>query len=213
MFAFLFTIWALVVSICSQNQSLLTHCPFENDGYLNWPQMRLGYTFEQKCPHGWYGVDSNRNVTRKCLPDGRWGKSTYIDCLSDAIKSEYDSVYRNVSVQKRKVIFVVIKYTRICEMICLCTSSLSIVLALFVFRYIDKNRTLKTKIHFNFFSALLLQMIARIINYTIQLCFQNSDEGMRLPRGLRGICEFNVIFLQYCVTSTFISKSKIFLAL
>ncbi|CAF0894100.1 unnamed protein product [Didymodactylos carnosus] len=185
-----------------------TYCPAQTDGGC-WPPTKLNYTATIACPASTQGVDPTKFAYRQCLLTGKWDKIQYKPCFYPDVWELMNKYYVNKSPGERQAYTNVLQAVRIIEMIGLSVSFISVILSLCIFCCLKSLYCSRTKIHINLLIAILLQIIARIINYGIQMKYSQGDRRMQkdhsveLPRLIVLVCPFIVIGLQFGITAMF----------
>ncbi|KAI0985661.1 hypothetical protein GJ496_005190 [Pomphorhynchus laevis] len=178
-------------------------CQKTNDGYLTWPASKPNLTVEQLCPTEWYGVDSSKRVSRTCFQDGNWSSATYNNCLTTQMRKEFEDAFSDLNPAKQQLIYKVLFITRIIQLCCLCTSALSISIALLIFQKTIVYNPMQVHVHFHLFLAWLIQIFVRIMTLLLQITRQKKFDGMQMGKYINTVCELLIVSQQYCTTVTF----------
>ncbi|CAF4206956.1 unnamed protein product [Rotaria socialis] len=210
----------------SANQTLLLNSSLDDDELycsalfdnLCWPKTRANQSITISCSSlASQGVDSSKFVTRHCLSNGKWSNVSYQSCVYPDVWDLMMTFYIPRNVQQRKSYTTILQAVRIIELVGLSVSFISVLLSLIIFFTLKSLCCSRTKIHINLLLAIFIQIIARIVNYGIQMKQSNSpsqtepmqcgvDESVRgreISSIFQSMCPLIVIFLQFSITSMF----------
>ncbi|CAF4611928.1 unnamed protein product [Rotaria sp. Silwood2] len=191
-----------------------SYCPaiFE---YLCWPQSDADYLVNISCGvlrHP--GVDSSKFFSRYCLPSGKWSNVSFASCFYRDILALLDKSYIRRPPEEREVFERIVRVLRYVELAGLSISFTSILISLFIFFSFKALYNSRTKIHINLLLAILIQIIARVTTYGLQMAqLKNSPKnecdvnGSIYPYPTRtlfdSICPLFIAFLQFGITAMF----------
>ncbi|XP_076265689.1 diuretic hormone receptor-like isoform X2 [Rhynchophorus ferrugineus] len=152
-------------------------CDASFDNILCWPPTLLNSTAEMKCFSDFLGIryDDSQNATRTCMGNGTWMKSVYDNC------KELDLFPSSVDTQTN---IYLIGYI---------ISTITLIVAIFIFTYFKELRCLRNIIHMNLMWSYLLTYVTWIIF----LIGVNFREQMAI------MCVFLVTLLHYFHITTF----------
>ncbi|CAF0786952.1 unnamed protein product [Didymodactylos carnosus] len=187
-----------------------SYCPAQSDGGC-WPPTKLNHTATIACPPSIQGVDRSKFALRECLLTGKWDRIQYKPCFYPDVWELMNKYYVNKSPGERQAYTDVLQAVRIIEMVGLSVSFISVILSLCIFCCLKSLYCSRTKIHINLLLAILLQIVARIINYGIQMKYSQGDNrrmqkdqlAVELPKYIVLICPFIVIGLQFGISAMF----------
>ncbi|CAF0766707.1 unnamed protein product [Rotaria sp. Silwood1] len=201
----------------SMNETLSSddsYCPaiFE---YLCWPQTNADYLVNISCGvlrHP--GVDSSKFFSRYCLPSGKWSNVSFASCFYPDILALLDKSYIRRPPEEREVFERIVRVLRYLELAGLSISFTSILVSLFIFFSFKALYNSRTKIHINLLLAILIQIIARVTTYGLQMAqLKNSPKnecdvnGSLYPYPITtlfdSICPLFISFLQFGITAMF----------
>ncbi|XP_030749956.1 diuretic hormone receptor-like [Sitophilus oryzae] len=153
-------------------------CNVSFDNILCWPPTPINTKAEVKCFSEFMGIyyDDSQNVTRMCLENGTWNKSTYDNC------KELDLLSSNVDTQ----IYI--------YLIGFIISTITLIVALFIFTYFKELRCLRNIIHMNLMWSYLLTYTMWII-MLIELNYFKEHMAV--------MCVYLVTLLHYFHITTF----------
>lgn len=170
-------------------------CPAVYDN-LCWPNALANQTVKASCaslPH--HGVDPTKSISRLCLPSGQWGNASYAGCFYPDVLALMLQSYKRKTVEERGMLDRIVRAVRIIELVGLSTSLISVLLSLLIFFVFKSLYCSRTKIHINLLLAILIQIIARLTSYGIQM-FQVSHP-------LKSKCDVNGLVQPYRQFSVF----------
>ncbi|CAF1028161.1 unnamed protein product [Rotaria sordida] len=211
--------------LSSTSQSLLSnnslndelYCPtvFEN---LCWPQTLANHSITISCSLlAMPGVDSSKFLTRHCLTTGIWSNVSFKPCVYSDVWDLMNTFYISKTLSQRKRYTDILQAVRIIELVGLSVSFISVLVSLIIFFTLKSLYCSRTKIHINLLLAIFIQIIARIVNYGIQMKQSNNssqiesiecgNDGSIRRHGissiLKNMCPLIVIFLQFSISSMF----------
>ncbi|CAF0881716.1 unnamed protein product [Adineta steineri] len=183
--------------------------------YLCWPRATANQLVNVSCAvirHN--GVDLSKSFSRYCYPAGNWSDLNLAPCFHADVLALLGNSYSRRPPKEREVFEKMIRILRIVELAGLSISLSSILISLFIFFTFKSLYCSRTKIHVNLLLAILIQIIARLTTYGIQMVQVNDspkndcDINGNLhayPRTsvFSGICPLFIIFLQFGITAMF----------
>lgn len=177
-------------------------CNAIRDGMgLCWEAVAANTTLRQSCPRQDGFFDYRKETSRYCNPNGTWvfSRSDFADCL-DATNLRYYLIVQNIPHAEQ-----ILAVNRVMEMVGIVLSIICISLSLFVFIYHDALRCKRTKIHINFFVAILLHVTIRLVIYVDQLMYEKKSPGESNHASIQftGLCHTFYILLNYTLTCVF----------
>ncbi|CAF0921198.1 unnamed protein product [Rotaria sordida] len=191
-----------------------SYCPaiFE---YLCWPQTDADFSVNISCGvlrHA--GVDSSKFFSRYCRPSGKWSNFNVTSCFYPDILALLDKSYIRRPPEEREVFERIVRVLRYIELAGLSISFASILISLFIFFSFKILYNSRTKIHINLLLAILIQIIARVATYGLQMAqLKNSPKnecdvyGSLYPYPTTTlfdkICPLCISFLQFGITAMF----------
>ncbi|CAF4840620.1 unnamed protein product [Rotaria sp. Silwood1] len=208
--------------LSSTSENLLSNDSLNNELYcpalfdnLCWPKTRVNHSTTISCsPLTMRGVDSSKFITRHCLSTGNWSNVSYEPCVYPDVWELMKTFYISRTLQQRKAYTDIIQAVRIIELVGLSISFISVLVSLVIFFTLRSLYCSRTKIHINLLLAIFIQIIARIVNYGIQM--KQSNNSPQVECGIDGsihrhgisslfknMCPLIVIFLQFSITSMF----------
>ncbi|CAF3993840.1 unnamed protein product [Adineta steineri] len=208
-----------------ENKSLLTNNSIENELYcsalfdnLCWPQTPANHSVTISCSTlAMQGVDSSKFITRDCLSTGQWSPVSYQPCVYGDVWDLMMTFYISRTPEQRKAYTDILQAVRIIEFVGLSVSFISVLVSLIIFFTLKSLYCSRTKIHINLLSAIFIQIVARIVNYGIQMKQSNSSSHVipmichadgsvsspKISSVLINMCPLIVIFLQFSISSMF----------
>ncbi|CAF1124928.1 unnamed protein product [Adineta ricciae] len=198
-----------------EDESLYCLPLFDN---LCWPQTPANDSVTMPCASlAMGGVDPSKFVTRRCLPSGHWANVSYKPCVYPDVWELMMKFYIPRTVDQRKTYTDILQAVRIIELIGLSVSFVSVLVSLLIFLTFRSLYCSRTKIHINLLLAIFIQIIARIVNYGIEMKQRNtpshfvplpcgtnaSTPSPPVPSLLTYLCPLKVVFLQFSISAMF----------
>ncbi|CAF3293019.1 unnamed protein product [Rotaria socialis] len=191
-----------------------SYCPalFE---FFCWPQTDADELVNISCSALRHpGVDSSKFFSRYCLPSGKWSNVSFAPCFYPDILALLDKSYIRRPPEEREVFERIVRALRYFELAGLSISLTSILISLFIFFSFKSLHCDRTKIHINLLLAILIQIIARLTTYGLQMvqlknspkneCDVNGSVYMYPKTAIfDGICPLFISFLQFGITAMF----------
>ncbi|CAF0944560.1 unnamed protein product [Adineta ricciae] len=193
------------------------YCPPLLDN-LCWPQTLANDSVTMPCASlAMGGVDPSKFVTRRCLPSGNWANVSYKPCVYPDVWELMMKFYIPRTVDQRKTYTDILQAVRIIELIGLSVSFVSVLVSLLIFLTFRSLYCSRTKIHINLLLAIFIQIVARIVNYGIEMKQRNtpshfvplacgtnaSTPSPAAPSVLTYLCPLKVVFLQFSISAMF----------
>ncbi|KAG6443185.1 hypothetical protein O3G_MSEX002721 [Manduca sexta] len=194
-----------------------SYCNATYDGYLCWPPTQAGAVVEQNCPTERLS-DTSSHAFRKCSEEGLWvgrrpnetspfGWTNFTPCFPVEVQHLLNLVYDNDD-QSTQTKFDIASSTRLMEIIGFSISLIAICVSLIIYTQYRCLRNTRTRVHCSLFSAMLLQVIIRLILYGDQALVRSYQEisGKSVKQGIDNmpyLCESSYISLEYATSVMF----------
>ncbi|XP_029666741.1 PDF receptor isoform X1 [Formica exsecta] len=185
------------------------------DSLLCWPPTKASTTAKQRCPFV-DGFDTTKSVEKKCGYNGHWesqngtstkeylsiGWANYTTCLPPEMLRLHYRVYNNNVEGEMKM--EIAEKTRTLEFVGLSISLVALLASLLIFCRFRSLRNTRTRIHKNLFSAMVVQVLIRLMLYIDIAIFRRKPHGVQRGIGNTPIlCEAAYVLLEYVKTAMF----------
>lgn len=162
-----------------------SYCNITWDGLSCWPATLAGEISLIQCPRGMEGVDHTQNATRLCTANATWAlKADYNSCLTDPAANDNIGGETNHDFARRIIYnlgFIV--------------STITLIIALFIFLYFRSLRCLRNNIHSHLIATFILRNLLWImLQHTLWPIVQ-ADE--------KWACKLEVALFNYAQMTNF----------
>ncbi|XP_045102386.1 PDF receptor-like [Portunus trituberculatus] len=183
------------------------------DKILCWPPSPPDTVGRLPCPP-LKGVDPSQVAQRKCTSAGHWegrtlaeglagGWTNYTPCLIPEIRILMDKLYAK-SKEDAQLKLQVAEVSRVIETVGLSLSLASILVSLAIFSYFRSLRNNRTKMHFNLFVAMVIQLMVRLTLYIDQYITRKTQQRTTGIDNTPVLCEGVYVLMEYARTAMFL---------
>lgn len=184
-------------------------------GRYCWPQTAVNHSVNVSChliDHP--GVDSSKYFSRYCLSTGNWSTLNVTGCFYPDVLDLIVKSYLHRPYEERVLFERALRILRYIEIAGLSISLTSILISLLIFFTIKSLYNSRTKIHINLLIAILIQILARVVTYGLQMAqvkHSSQDEctsinhifSSRQSVLFDNVCSVFIILLQFGITAMF----------
>ncbi|XP_066942169.1 PDF receptor-like [Macrobrachium rosenbergii] len=183
------------------------------DKILCWPPTAPAMVSRLPCPP-LKGVDPSQIAERKCTIGGHWegrnleeslqgGWTNYTPCLIPEIRILMDKLYAK-SKEDAQLKLHVAEVSRVIETVGLSLSLASVTASLAIFCYFRSLRNNRTRMHFNLFVAMVIQLMVRLTLYIDQYITRQTQERKHGIDNTPVLCEGFYVLMEYARTAMFL---------
>ncbi|XP_071551532.1 PDF receptor-like isoform X2 [Panulirus ornatus] len=183
------------------------------DKILCWPPTPVDTISRLPCPP-LKGVDPSQVAERYCTAGGYWegrtlqegllgGWTNYTPCLIPEIRILMDKLYAN-SKEDAQLKLHVAEVSRVIETVGLSLSLASILVSLAIFSYFRSLRNNRTRMHFNLFVAMMIQLMVRLTLYIDQYITRKTRQRTTGIDNTPVLCEGFYVLMEYARTAMFL---------
>ncbi|XP_076094431.1 corticotropin-releasing factor receptor 2-like isoform X2 [Mytilus galloprovincialis] len=163
-----------------------SYCNMTWDGLSCWPASLVGEFAIIQCPQNMQGVDSTQNATRLCTTNGTWAlKSDYNSCLTDTNPKDLYNGVESVHEYSRRIIY----------NLGFIVSTITLIIALFIFLYFRSLRCLRNIIHSHLIATFILRNLLWIMMQHTLWPIVQADE--------KWACKLEVALFNYAQMTNF----------
>ncbi|CAG2188141.1 CRHR2 [Mytilus edulis] len=163
-----------------------SYCNMTWDGLSCWPASLVGEFAIIQCPQDMQGVDSTQNASRLCTTNGTWAlKSDYNSCLTDTNPKDLYNGVESVHEYSRRIIY----------NLGFIVSTITLIIALFIFLYFRSLRCLRNIIHSHLIATFILRNLLWIMMQHTLWPIVQADE--------KWACKLEVALFNYAQMTNF----------
>lgn len=163
-----------------------SYCNMTWDGLSCWPATLAGQFAVIQCPKDMHGVDHTQNATRFCTTNGTWAeKSDYNSCLTDTTNKDMYEGGESVHEYARRIIY----------NLGFIVSTITLIIALFIFLYFRSLRCLRNIIHSHLIATFILRNLLWIMLQHTLLPIVQANE--------KWACKVEVALFNYAQMTNF----------
>ncbi|XP_047478460.1 PDF receptor-like [Penaeus chinensis] len=183
------------------------------DRILCWPPTPAGTVSRLPCPP-LKGVDPSQVAERRCTAAAHWegrtlkeglegGWTNYTPCLIPEIRVLMDKLYAK-SKEDAQLKLHVAEVSRLIETVGLSLSLASVLVSIVIFSYFRSLRNNRTRMHFNLFVAMVIQLMVRLTLYIDQYITRQTNHRSNGIDNTPVLCEGFYVLMEYARTAMFL---------